>query len=184
MWEDFMHAFIKILTAAATTVLIGVPAGAATATEGPAPRLIDGVSVDVPGVDSSADLQVFLSSGRPKSVAIDAVSGDILAVSAGPAASRIPVVGGACAEAKACLYGAGDDIDLLIAGEGTVHGRWENRSGYASGPYNMWVTLDSGQVFDPYGPWTQVVFWSQGVYYPQTITDVSLSLAWGARSAS
>ncbi len=65
------------------------------------------------------------------------------------------------------------------SGEGSVQGIWENRRGCTSGPFDMWVTLASGVSFEPFGPWTGVVF-----DRPETVTALTLALAAPVASAS
>ncbi len=176
-----MRAFHTSVVAVTAAVMVGLTAAASAAAQTPAPRNIDHVSVDVPGVTTSAELEAYVRSSEPKTIQVDPATGDIRQVTAGldRAASTGVVVGGDCQEADACLFGSEySDVNYRVSGEGTITGRWTDRGGYASGPYDMWVTLGDGSTIAPFGPWSQVVFWYDGVYLPQTITQVRVSVAW------
>lgn len=175
-----MRAFRQAVVVVTAAALVGLSAAASTAADTPLPRTIDRIAVDVPGVVTLADLEAFLLSSEPKTIQVDAATGDIRQVSAGPelAASSRVVVGGDCQEVDACLFGSeSSGVVYRVSGEGTITGRWTDRGGYASGPYNMWVTLGDGSTIAPFGPWSQVVFWRDGVYLPQTITGITVTRA-------
>ncbi len=61
-----MRAFRTTVIAVAAVASAGLSAAASTAADSPATRVIDGIEVTVPGVDTSAGLEAFLRSSEPK----------------------------------------------------------------------------------------------------------------------
>jgi hypothetical protein len=75
----------RFLTATAVVAaVLGSTATTATAHDGE-PVIIDGALVDVPGVDTAAELEAFVLSPTPKTIEVDAPTGDVLSVSVGVA---------------------------------------------------------------------------------------------------
>lgn len=170
-----MRTFNKAIIAAAAGAVVVLSASVASAAEPSGARSIGGVSVDVPGISTSTQLEAFLDSGRPKTVEVDPATGDVLSVSAGEdrTVTDLPVGSDSCTEGDVCLYGViGSHPGYGFSGAGSVHGSWEDRIGYTSGSYDVEVTLDNGVVIEAFGPNTAV-----GFFDPQTITDLTLENA-------
>jgi hypothetical protein len=167
-----MRTFKKAIVAVAAGALVALSASVASAADQPGARSIDGVSVDVPGVDTSAELQSFLASSEPKTVTVDPATGDLMSVKGGIDEGATPrtVSDDNCKEGDVCLYGAiGSHPGYGFSGDGTVQGRWDDRTGYTAGDHLVEVTLDNGTVIPAFGPQTAVMF-----FEPQTVTALSM----------
>ncbi len=167
-----MRTFNKAVVSVAAGALLALSASVASAAETPGARSIDGVSVDVPGVGTSDELQAFLASSQPKTVVVDPATGDIVSVKAGHGqVDARTVASDTCDEGDVCLYGLiGTHPGYGFSGAGSLQGSWEDRTGYVTGVYDVEVTLADGTVIQPHGPDTAVLF-----LWPQTVTGLSLS---------
>lgn len=75
-----MRLLRSIVASTASIALVGLGAQPALADEHPPSTWVDGIEVTVPGIDSRAELDDFLTSSAPKTVVLDVDSGHVVAV--------------------------------------------------------------------------------------------------------
>jgi hypothetical protein len=94
----------RFLTGAAVLAATLGPTAIAWAQD-PEPVVIDGTVVAVPGVDTAAELEAFVLSAAPKTIHVDAATGDVLSVSAGVTEGPRGRIGSqnTCSAGQACL---------------------------------------------------------------------------------
>lgn len=167
-----MRILRSVVATLASLVLVGLGTQTAFADEHPAATWVDGVEVTVPGIDSRAELDDFLTSSTPKAVVLDVDSGQVVAVGLDQAiAQGRTAVTSVCHAGNACLVGPGVPYaDYGFSGIGSVTGTWASRHSLRSGSYTVSVTFATGVVSQPVAPNTHALFSA-----PSTVSAVRLS---------
>ncbi len=132
---------------------------------------VDGIHITTSTkITTRAQLNAFLLSDAPKTVTIDATSGDMLAVTSGLPALDLPTVAplisvsNTCTTSTSCmLSGMVPYAHFGFSGTGTATGGWPYRSGFRTGSHAAggYYTLNGSTVcFGPckMGPNSQVNF--------------------------
>jgi hypothetical protein len=149
--------------------LLGASGSGALAADGTADRVIDGVIVDVAGVDTPSELQDYLGSDVSATIVLDATSGEVVSVTAGQSpeiSSR--AVRNVCMKGDACLVGPG--VPFADYGFTTTEsGWWASRTAIRSGNHRVNVTFSTGTTSATIAANKTAVFSS-----PMTVTKVKL----------
>lgn len=129
----------RVIALAALVAALVLPASTAAAT---APAAL--VTTDVDGVvvttstpiETAEELRAFLLSATPKTIRIDAATGEPVSVTEGVAPTVTPFVsvGVPCAPGDSCLVAAPPQADYGFSGSaGTVTGPWTSRVVWRTG---------------------------------------------------
>ena len=131
-----MRILRSLAVAAFATALTGTSAIAASAHEAPDVTVIDGIAVEVDGVDTRAELDAFVLSDAPKTLTVEAETGELTSVSEGLStvpAGRISTKN-ICSAADACLVsGQAPLASFGFTGKGTASGSWPSRISFKTG---------------------------------------------------
>jgi hypothetical protein len=138
---------IAVVLAGATLIVAGTAMGTAPAAASTdSGTTINGTQVQVPGLQTKADLDQFVASATPKTITLDPSTGKVLSVVAGAPVTPKISYRTACATtdaiwhtsqiplAYACFYGSA----------GTYYGSWASRDYFNTGNYTASATWTYG----------------------------------------
>lgn len=134
----------KSIAAVSTAIVLLVTPASVAMADDQAPTVIDGVLVDVAGIETAADLDAYLQSDAQKTIGLDVASGEVTWVEEGqePLVSVRTTWGKVCHTGNTCLLGPGAPYtDYFFTGAGTATGSWENRVSVSSGSWKVNVTI-------------------------------------------
>lgn len=155
-----MRSFRPIIAVATCAGVLAISGQAAVAADETGPTVIDGIEVDVPGVETPADLDAFVLSDESKTITIDPSNADIISVEAGQSlVTPLTTSTNVCKTGNMCLFGTGvPNANYGFTGAGTMRGNWPARTKYTSGSWTAKVRFGNGIVSPEVGPNSTNIF--------------------------